>query len=82
MPDWIGLDWWVGVLIGLGVGFFPLVPFVQAQAVANAACGDPLGDSNRTFSPMNWLWLLIGAMYWVYYAGDLVAPDLWTSFLE
>lgn len=34
------------------------------QNAANIACGDAHGDSNRTFTWANWLWMALGALLW------------------
>ncbi|GAA5185485.1 hypothetical protein GCM10025771_41430 [Niveibacterium umoris] len=38
---------------------------VQAQGAINAACGDPAGRSNSTFSKANIFWIVLGGLLWV-----------------
>ena len=45
----------------------PLVGWVlmQVQRAANAASGDPLGDSNREFTAANIVWIVLGVLFWM-----------------
>tara|TARA_R110001583_G_scaffold16561_5_gene67756 strand:- start:3250 stop:3873 length:624 start_codon:yes stop_codon:yes gene_type:complete len=38
----------------------------QTQLIANSVCNDPNGESNNTLSSLNYLWLVLGACYWVF----------------
>lgn len=38
---------------------------VQAQRAANLACGDPTGSANARLTPLNWLWLVLGGLFWL-----------------
>jgi hypothetical protein len=35
------------------------------QNAANIACGQPQGESNRTFTWANWVWIALGALWWL-----------------
>jgi hypothetical protein len=37
---------------------------LQAQKAANAACGDPKGAANAQFTPINYVWLILGLGLW------------------
>lgn len=37
----------------------------QAQAEANARCGDPEGSSNSEFTAANIVWCVLGALFWL-----------------
>lgn len=44
----------------------PLVGWVlyQVQKAANAACKDPLGETNNVFTAANVIWIVIGVLFW------------------
>ncbi|MGH8079298.1 MAG: hypothetical protein ACREP7_01905 [Lysobacter sp.] len=37
----------------------------RMQRAANAACADPQGESNRRLTPVNYLWIVLGAALWL-----------------
>lgn len=37
----------------------------KAQLLANAACNDLNGDSNNKLTPLNYLWLFLGGLFWI-----------------
>lgn len=37
----------------------------RAQAIANVGCGDPAGTSNAEFTVANWIWMVIGGIFWL-----------------
>lgn len=41
-----------------------LVAGYHAQKAANAAVGDPDGQSNARFTIANWFWIVIGLLFW------------------
>ncbi len=45
----------------------PMVGWVlyQVQKAANAACKDPLGDTNNAFTAGNVIWIVAGVLFWV-----------------
>ncbi|HSX84085.1 MAG TPA: hypothetical protein VLE50_01705 [Cellvibrio sp.] len=43
-------------------------PLYRAQLAANAACSDPQGAGNSQFTPINWLWIVIGVLFWGFIA--------------
>ena len=51
----------VGVLLGF------LSPFIllQGQRAINSACGDPKGETNAGYSLANWVWLVVGGLWWL-----------------
>ncbi|KRB07651.1 hypothetical protein [Lysobacter sp. Root690] len=51
----------LGVLALLPVGW----SLLQIQRAANAACGDPRGESNARLTPANYAWIALGAVLWV-----------------
>lgn len=51
----------LGVLALLPLGWTVL----QIQRAANAACGDPRGESNAYLTAANYVWIAFGAVLWV-----------------
>lgn len=51
----------LGVLALLPVGW----SLLQIQRAANAACGDPRGESNARLTVANYAWIAIGAVLWL-----------------
>jgi hypothetical protein len=47
----------------------------QIQGAANAASGDPEGESNRQLTWINWLWIVLLALGWVLVGVGLSLPD-------
>ena len=45
--------------ISLFMGFF------IAQEKINLACGAPKGEGNDAFTPANYIWMLLGVLYWI-----------------
>ncbi|GHC64369.1 hypothetical protein [Roseibacillus persicicus] len=45
----------------------PIIGFClwKAQLVANVACGDPEGEQNSNLTAANWVWIVIGALFWL-----------------
>ncbi|MFT5162307.1 MAG: hypothetical protein ACI9FJ_000875 [Alteromonadaceae bacterium] len=37
----------------------------EGQLAMNLACGDPQGHSNSQFTPLNYLWILLGSVVWL-----------------
>lgn len=52
-------------LLGLAV----MVPVAYCmwsiQKAANLACGQPDGESNRKFTWANWVWIVLGGLWWL-----------------
>lgn len=50
------------------VGLAALLPISYClwglQDAANIACNEPHGESNRTFTWANWLWIVLGTLLW------------------
>ncbi|WP_444943126.1 hypothetical protein ACJJIK_14105 [Microbulbifer sp. ZKSA006] len=43
---------------------FSLWPLYEGQKAANSACGDISGRINSRFTPWNYIWLAMGALFW------------------
>ena len=43
-------------------------PLYRAQLAANAACSDPQGTGNSQFTLINWLWIVVGVLFWGFIA--------------
>ncbi len=50
-----------GVLLTL---LLPAI-LLQGQRAINFACGDPEGKTNAGFSLANWIWLVVGCLWWL-----------------
>jgi hypothetical protein len=61
-PDMALLSAIVTFALMLPTGF----ALYTAQGAANAACGDPSGEGNRTITAGNVVWLVIGAVLWLF----------------
>ncbi|MEM8983851.1 MAG: hypothetical protein AAGC71_12545 [Pseudomonadota bacterium] len=68
--------------IGIGLGAVPILAILlsKGQAAINIASGDPDGSSNNALTVANWLWMLLGVLFWlsnlfVVYA-LIVAPEI------
>ena len=50
------------------MGLMALLPISYClwgiQNAANIACNEPHGESNRTFTWANWLWIVLGLLLW------------------
>jgi hypothetical protein len=50
------------------IGLMALIPISCClwgiQNAANIACDEPHGESNRTFTWANWLWIVLGMLLW------------------
>ena len=53
--------------IGILVMMFGLISWClwQAQKQANIACGDNEGSQNNTFTAVNYVWLVLGVIWWL-----------------
>lgn len=51
------------------------VSLVKAQRAANAACGDPAADANRTFTWANWIWIVLGGLFWLLTFVGMMLPE-------
>lgn len=45
------------------------------QRAANLACGQPNGESNRSLSWANWVWLAIGSVLWLLVLAGYFLPE-------
>lgn len=61
----------VGAVVSLG-SILAVVPLLQAQRVANLACGDPAGASNGRWTAINWVGLLFGGLFWFFVVASLL----------
>ena len=57
------------ILLFLGLIFF------NAQKTANLASGDPEGENNNSFSPANFLWIVIGLCLWAILIASYIMPE-------
>lgn len=52
------------------VSLLILVPlawlYMRAQRAINAACGDPEGSGNANYSVANWIFLVVGGIFWIF----------------
>lgn len=55
----------IAMLIPIGLSLLRL------QQAANRASGDAQGDGNRALSPVNYIWLMLGALLWLVLLGGL-----------
>lgn len=54
-------------------------PMLDVQRAANAASGDPGGESNRRITPANIAWLVFGLLYWAMIVLGLAIASGWVS---
>lgn len=52
-----------------------LFAFLNAQEIINVACDDPAGAGNATLSVANYVWIVIGVIFWLLIFVGLVLPD-------
>ena len=45
------------------------------QKVANLACGDPDGSSNSRLTVVNWIWLVLGGLFWLMVIAGIFLPE-------
>lgn len=45
--------------------------FLRAQKMINLSCNDPLGESNSKFSAANYIWIVLGLLFWVMFIASL-----------
>jgi len=57
-------------VLGLGAAY----PLLAAQQAANAASGDRDGSSNSRLTPLNYVFILFGALLWPLFVLGLLAP--------
>lgn len=48
---------------------------LRTQQAANLACDDPAGDTNRRLTVANYVWLAVGALWWLLVAVGLMLPE-------
>lgn len=72
-----------GFAIGMLFMVLNIMSLVQAQRAANLACGDPDGDRNSRLTAANWVWLVLGALFWIVIGLGILAvlwaPELYAS---
>lgn len=67
-------DFWL-TLFAL-VMVLPLMLVTRAaQAKANIACGDPQGASNATLTIANYIWMVLGCLFWLAVLAGLTSPE-------
>ena len=47
--------------------FLQIIPMARAQAVANENCNDSEGASNNRLTIYNWLWIVAGIVFWLFF---------------
>lgn len=47
----------------------------HAQRAANIASGDPQARSNNRFTAANWVWIVLGGLFWLLLAIGLMLPE-------
>lgn len=52
-------------IVALACGLGAAYPLYEAQRVANVACGDARGSSNRAFTAANCIFILLGGVLWI-----------------
>jgi len=57
----------VSAMDAIGLVTLPLMAWIlyTAQKGANIACGDAAGESNANFTPINFLWIVPGVLFWL-----------------
>ncbi len=45
---------------------------MKVQHGANLACAQPDGESNARFTAANWVWLVLGAIFWLFFLVGIV----------
>jgi len=61
---------YLGLLI-----LFPVVAcFTAAQEKVNEACGDPMGESNSRFTGANYVWIVLGVLFWALVGVGIFLP--------
>ena len=54
----------------------PIALFMApAQRAANIACGDPLGMSNAKCTWANFVWIVLGGLWWLLVLIGMLLPD-------
>lgn len=41
-----------------------LFMYIRVQPIINASCDDPDGASNSAFTAANWVWIVLGVLFW------------------
>ena len=47
----------------------------HAQRAANIASGDPQALSNNRFTAANWVWIVLGGLFWLLLGIGLMLPE-------
>lgn len=55
-------------IVSLMTIFVIAAVLLPVQKAANEACGDPKGESNKSLTPANYAWLIVGSIYWLFIA--------------
>lgn len=65
----------VAVLASMAAVFAITASLFHAQRAANIACGDPQALSNRRFTAVNWVWIVLGSLFWLLMGAGLMLPE-------
>lgn len=67
-------------VISCALSLLAVIPLLMVQKSANAINGDPKGLSNAKISGFNWLFIVLGAAYWLFIVAIVIyAPTLPTN---
>ena len=62
-------------LISLVCYLLPIIPLVLVQQTANVLNGDPKGLKNATLSWQNWIFIILGILWWLLVMVGLFLPS-------
>lgn len=65
----------VAVLSSMAAVFAITASLFHAQRAANIACGDPQALSNNRFTAANWVWIVLGGLFWLLMGAGLMLPE-------
>ncbi|HNP63005.1 MAG TPA: hypothetical protein PKH39_03665 [Woeseiaceae bacterium] len=52
-------------LVGTALVFVTPILLIRAQNAINFLCGDPFGSSNSRYTLANWVWMILGGLFWL-----------------
>lgn len=63
------------VLASMVAVFAITASLFHAQRAANIACDDPQALSNNRFTAANWVWIVLGSLFWLLMGLGLMLPE-------
>lgn len=69
MPLDVALPVIMGCIVAMAIALF------HAQQAANIASGDPEALANNRFTWANWIWIILGALWWLAISASLMLPQ-------